>query len=81
MACGLACVSTAVGGIPDLMAQGRGVLIAPDAPAQAYVEALRTMLGDHAARETIVARAREYIRRERTQNIFDETVAKLLMML
>jgi glycosyltransferase involved in cell wall biosynthesis len=81
MARGLACVSTAVGGIPDLLAKGRGVLIAADAPAEAYVEALRKVLGERATRQTIAQRARDYIRRERTQDIFDETVAKLLRML
>jgi glycosyltransferase involved in cell wall biosynthesis len=81
MACGLACVSTAVGGIPDLMADGRGVLVAADAPAQAYVDALRRVLGDRAEREAIVERSRAYIRRERTKDIFDQTVAQLLLML
>jgi len=81
MACGLACVSTAVGGIPDLLAEGRGVLLSADAPAAAYVEALRNVLADHKVREAIVESSRTYIRRERTQQIFDETVAKLLSML
>jgi glycosyltransferase involved in cell wall biosynthesis len=81
MARGLPCVSTAVGGIPDLLAEGRGVLLAADAPGEAYVEALRNVIGDRLARETIVERARTYIRRERTQAIFDETVARLLSLL
>jgi glycosyltransferase involved in cell wall biosynthesis len=81
MACGLTCVSSAVGGIPDLMAQGRGLLIAADAPAEAYVDALRTVLGDRTTRETLAERARDYIRRERTQDIFDRSVAKLLQKL
>jgi len=81
MACGLACVSTAVGGIPDLLADGRGLLVAPDAPAEAYVEALRKVLGDRIAREAIVERSRTYIRQERTLDVFDQTVAKLLMKL
>ena len=81
MACGLACVSTAVGGIPDLLADGRGVLLAPDAPPVAYVEALRELLADRRTRETIVERARAYIRRERTRENFDSTVAQLLSVL
>jgi glycosyltransferase involved in cell wall biosynthesis len=78
MACGLACVSTGVGGVPELLADGRGVLLSPDAPAEAYVEALRRVLGDRPAREAIVERSRAYIREERTQAIFDRTVAQLL---
>jgi glycosyltransferase involved in cell wall biosynthesis len=81
MACGLACVSTAVGGIPDLLAEGRGLLLSPDAPAEAYVDALRTLLGDRPAREAIVERSREYIRQERTRDVFDRTVAQLLSLL
>ena len=81
MACGLACVSTAVGGIPDLLANGRGVLIAPDAPAQVYVDALRMVLGDRVAREAIVERCQAYIREKRTRDIFDRTVAQLLARL
>jgi glycosyltransferase involved in cell wall biosynthesis len=81
MACGLACVSTAVGGIPDLLADGRGVLIDADTPAASYVDAIRTVLADRNATEAIVERARTYIRLERTQDAFDQTVAKLLRML
>ena len=77
----LATVSSAVGGIPDLMAEGRGLLVSPDAPAEAYVAALRDLLGDIAAREAMVERSREYIRRQRTQDIFDESVARLLLSL
>ena len=78
MARGLACVSTAVGGIPDLLADGRGLLVAPDAPADAYAILLRQVLADRSLREAISDRCRDYIRHERTQDIFDRTVAQLL---
>jgi glycosyltransferase involved in cell wall biosynthesis len=81
MARGLACVSTAVGGIPDLLAEGRGVLIGAEAPAGSYVEALRGVLTDRDARASLVERSLAYIRKERTQQIFDQTVANLLSML
>jgi hypothetical protein len=81
MASGLACISTGVGGIPDLLADGRGVLLSADAPAQAYVDALRVILRDRATREAIVDRSREYIRQERTQAVFDGTVARLISKL
>ncbi len=81
MACGLACVCTAVGGVPDLMADGRGLLLSPDAPAEAYVDALRALLRDRPVREEIVERSRTYIRRERTHDVFDRTVAQLLSRL
>jgi glycosyltransferase involved in cell wall biosynthesis len=81
MAYGLACVSTAVGGIPDLLADGRGVLVAVHAPPEAYVGALRTVLGDHSARAAIVERSLAYIREARTRDNFDLTVGRLLSML
>ncbi len=81
MSSGLACVSTAVGGIPDLLADDRGLLIAPDAPAEVYVDALRRVLDDRPAREAMAERCRNYIRLERTWEIFDRTVAQLLSVL
>ena len=81
MACGLACVVTAVGGIPDLLADGRGVLVGADAPAASYVDALRILLSDCEARDAMVERCRAYICQERTQKIFDDTVASLLSLL
>jgi len=44
MACGTACVATRVGGIPDLLADGAGLLVNPGDRA-ALLEALRQVLG------------------------------------
>jgi len=81
MARGLPCVCTAVGGIPDLMADGRGVLIGSDAPVENYVAALKDVLGDSSLRQSISNRAREHIRLTHSIEAFDKTVARLLAAL
>lgn len=78
MACGLPCVCSAVGGIPDLMAEGRGVLAPADAPAEAYVAALRALLGDAELRGASARRAREHVREAHSVQAFDRAVAGLL---
>jgi alpha-maltose-1-phosphate synthase len=59
MACGTPVLGTRVGGIPDLLENGRaGVLIDPGAPDQ-LGEALTRLLGDGALRAELGGRARE----------------------
>ena len=81
MAGGLPCVATAVGGIPDLMADDRGALIEADAPAESYVVALDRILGDPALRQRMSSGGREHIRRSHSIEVFDECVARLLAVL
>ncbi len=78
MARGLPCVASAVGGIPALMAHGRGVLVAALAPAADYVAALDRLLGDATARQALSRAGRDYVARAHTTQAFDRTVARLL---
>ena len=57
MAAGLACVGSDVGGVPDLLGGGAGVLVPPGDPA-ALAEALSALAGDPARRRALGARAR-----------------------
>jgi glycosyltransferase involved in cell wall biosynthesis len=81
MACGLPCVCSAVGGIPDLMAEGRGLLIDPDAGADAYVAAIEGLLRDPLARERMAQLGREHIAGAHSVEKFDQGVARLLAAL
>jgi glycosyltransferase involved in cell wall biosynthesis len=60
MAAGLPVVSTAVGGVPELVASGQhGILVAPgDRPA--FTNAMRTLLDDPAQRAFMAEAAREH---------------------
>ncbi|MEA2214479.1 MAG: hypothetical protein QOK19_40 [Solirubrobacteraceae bacterium] len=59
MACGTPVLSTRIGGIPDLLDDGRaGVLVEPARPRE-LGEALRTLLADEELRGTLAVRARE----------------------
>ena len=81
MACGLPCVASAVGGIPDLMSEGRGLLVGPDEPPQAYVAQLDRLLGDQALCERLATHGREYIASSHSLAGFDRDVARLLSAL
>jgi glycosyltransferase involved in cell wall biosynthesis len=59
MACGTPVLSTRVGGIPDLLEDGRaGLLVSPGDP-RALHTGLQSLLGDPQARMSLAARARE----------------------
>jgi glycosyltransferase involved in cell wall biosynthesis len=78
MAFGVPCLCTGVGGIPDLMARGRGLVLAPDASAQAYADALESLMADPARRVDMVRRARAHIRLAHSREAFDAAVGRLL---
>ena len=63
MAMGRAIVATALGDVPALLAEGRGVLVPPGDPA-AFSAAVRALARDPARRGRIGARARAYAERE-----------------
>ena len=57
MACGTAVLSTDVGGIPDLLDQGRAGVLIPYGDRRALGEALRTLLADAPRRSSLAAAA------------------------
>ncbi len=61
MAAGAAVVGTDVGGVPEMLAEGRGVVCGRDDVA-AMACAIRCLLSDEAERRRMVATAREYLR-------------------
>lgn len=63
MAHGLPCVVTPVGGIPDLVTDGRdGLMVPPDDP-EALAAALRRLLDDPSLRQSIARAGREEVER------------------
>ncbi len=62
MALGVPVVGTRAGGIPEMLGNGAGRLVAPDDPAE-LAAAVMEVLGDAAARETLIVRAREAVAR------------------
>jgi glycosyltransferase involved in cell wall biosynthesis len=58
MACGTPVVSTPVGGIPDMLEQGRAGVMVPYGDPQALSEALRSLLADTDRRAQLASRAR-----------------------
>jgi glycosyltransferase involved in cell wall biosynthesis len=66
-ALGSVVVASAVGGIPDQIADGRtGVLMAPDAPLEAWIEVLHD-LRDPALRRDLAAAARDHVDAQHAQ--------------
>jgi|WetSurMetagenome_2_1015567.scaffolds.fasta_scaffold65965_2 glycosyltransferase involved in cell wall biosynthesis len=59
MACGLCVVSTNVGGIPDLLEDGRDALLVPPNDPTAMTEALRRILGEPELAENLSHNARK----------------------
>jgi glycosyltransferase involved in cell wall biosynthesis len=58
MAAGIPIVSSAIGGTEELIEDGRSGLLVPPGDAKALATALRRVLGDHALRQGLAARAR-----------------------
>jgi glycosyltransferase involved in cell wall biosynthesis len=59
MAAGLPVVATRVGGVPEIVDEGSGILVPLDAPDDAWADALARMAGDRGLRGTMGASARE----------------------
>jgi glycosyltransferase involved in cell wall biosynthesis len=78
MARGLPCVCSGVGGIPDLMAEERGLIVDERADALTYAEALDALMSDASRRHDMAKRGRAYIETHHTQDGFDRGVARLL---
>ena len=82
LACRKAVVASAVGGIPEIIENGRsGILVEPDNPS-ALARALVTMLEDDTLRESIAgagyARVHEYFRCERMGSRYEALFSTLL---
>jgi glycosyltransferase involved in cell wall biosynthesis len=60
MAAGLPVVSTAVGGVPDLVREGETGLLVPSGDAAALARALQALVDDPARREAMGAAARQH---------------------
>lgn len=78
---GLPCLCSAVGGVPDLMAEGRGGLMSADATPADWARALRSLLRDEPARRAMSLAAKAHIREAHSLAAFDVTAAKLLTAL
>jgi glycosyltransferase involved in cell wall biosynthesis len=63
MACGVPVVATRVGGIPEIVDDGKnGILIPPRSPA-ALADALQSLMRDKTGRDAMGRRARETVQR------------------
>ena len=60
MACGLPCIGSRVGGIPEILAQGRAGLIVERGDEAGLAAGLKTLLGDPALRQRLGAAAWDY---------------------
>ncbi len=78
MGTGLACVASAVGGVPDLLAEGRGRLVPAEGPAAAYAEALRGLMADTTGRRGMGESARAWITAHHTPQGFQAGVERLM---
>ncbi len=68
MACGLPCVSTAVGGIPEITQEGENGLLVPAGSPEALARGILRLLNDPAEATRLGERAQETVHRR-----FDET--------
>lgn len=60
MSCGVPVISTAVGGVPDLLGSGRGLLVLPDDEAT-LADAASRLAQDAGLREQLSVRAHDYV--------------------
>jgi glycosyltransferase involved in cell wall biosynthesis len=72
MASGVPVVASAVGGTPELLSDGRGLMFAADS-IDGLVSALQTLVADLRLRETLARRALEFVRESRAHQ---RTVAR-----
>jgi glycosyltransferase involved in cell wall biosynthesis len=76
MALGVPVVATRVGGVPDLLGSGRGIMVEPRNPA-AFADAVRRVLTDSGLRQELTSAARKELARyslgamaERVQSVY-----------
>lgn len=74
MAAGIAVVAPAIGELPDLLADGRGVLVAPDASADEVLAVVDQLVNDAGRRADITRSARSYVHRSYAREGFDQYV-------
>ena len=79
MASGLPVVATRTGGVPEMVDEGSGLLVAPGDPAE-LAGGLRGMLGSHRLydREAIAERARDRYGLEAVSAVWDEVYREVL---
>ncbi|WP_346621253.1 glycosyltransferase [Blastococcus montanus] len=70
MATGLAPVATSVGGVPDVLVPGTGVLVPPEDPV-ALAEALAPVLSDRGLRDELASRAQDRARQFSATSMYD----------
>ncbi len=78
---GLPCLASAVGGVPDLMAGGRGALMDPQASAADWANALRALLTDPGRRAALSRAAKAHIGEAHGPAAFERSAARLLAAL
>jgi glycosyltransferase involved in cell wall biosynthesis len=79
LACGLPVVATAVGGVPEIVDEGAGRLVAPDDPA-ALADAIADVAGrlDTFDRAALARRARERYSLEAVGAVWDAIYAEVM---
>lgn len=70
LACGMPVVSTAVGGIPFMVAHGRDALLAPDDDAPALCELLLSLMRDPALAPRLAEAGRDRLRQYSWENVY-----------
>jgi Glycosyltransferase len=81
MSCGLACVSTQIGGVTELIRNGEnGVLVKPGEP-EALAGELKKLINDPAARERLGKAARVFVENNMSMEKVTATYAELYLKL
>jgi glycosyltransferase involved in cell wall biosynthesis len=75
MAAGTPLVATAVGGLPDMLEDGRSALLVPPRDPEALAGALSSALADAALRESLAAAARSRLERYRIDAVAERFAA------
>jgi glycosyltransferase involved in cell wall biosynthesis len=78
MACGLAVVSTRVGGLADIVRDGENAVSVPPASPTALAEALRSLLKDPAYRQRLGEAARMHVRKHHDVDVVCDAYQRLL---
>ncbi len=78
MACGLAVISTRVGGLADIVRDGENALVVPPASPARLAEALRSLLGDSGYRDRLGSAAREHARTHHDVDVVCDAYGNLL---